>query len=319
MLSVTFSAHLSSIAQGPVGPPSLTDGSARFDSVRVLIGFPGFAPNVRGSLTISPTTITFADDVRSVSVNRKLVTRISDGDETIETGGLGGKLLRAAIPYGGGYVLGTITQQKVNLLTLEFLDPRGEYHGAVLVLHKEDMVSAMSTLDSSPATYDTPAKAPSPPCRATNTKLNTVRLNLIQSDPDSTLPSEDRVLLYEELIAKLTKDNTISDVYRAGDTDPGAQCAEFRLSVSVQEFKKGNQAVRASIGPLGYFIGNTRLTFHVTATDRDGATLLDRDLKKSEGSDTNSLNVTKLVTRAVVKSLRKSRADLRKSQAIQAS
>jgi hypothetical protein len=43
---------------------------------------------------------------------------------------------------------------------------------------------------------------------------------------------------------------------------------------------------------------------------------VDEDLKKSEGSDSDSLNIRKVISKTVAKSLKKSRAEVRKRQMI---
>jgi hypothetical protein len=102
-------------------------------------------------------------------------------------------------------------------------------------------------------------------------------------------------------------------VYRDGDREPAAQCAEFSLTLRVKIFKKGNRVLRASTGPLGAFLGTTSLSYHLTARTLNGTAVIDRDMKSSERKDTDSLNVAKMMSGSIVKNLKK--ADkLRKNQ-----
>jgi len=48
---------------------------------------------------------------------------------------------------------------------------------------------------------------------------------------------------------------------------PARPARTFTLEVTVKSFKKGNRAVRASTGPLGFFIGTTSLTFEADLRD----------------------------------------------------
>ncbi len=145
-------------------------------------------------------------------------------------------------------------------------------------------------------------------------QLNAVRVQPIDADQEIGFPAEDRVLLYEHLVQQLQSEKTIQNVYRAGDQSAEANCAEFTVTVRATAFGKGDQAARASVGPLGHFVGTTKLDFHLTISNQDGRANLNVGLKKSEGSDTDSLNITKVVSKAVIKNLKKSRAQLRKTQ-----
>jgi hypothetical protein len=65
---------------------------------------------------------------------------------------------------------------------------------------------------------------------------------------------------------------------------------------------------------LGHFVGTTKLTFHLTITSQGGTSILDQDLKKSEGSDSDSLDITKVISKSVVKNLKKSSNKLHRAQ-----
>jgi hypothetical protein len=133
-------------------------------------------------------------------------------------------------------------------------------------------------------------------------------------DGGSLLPEEYRVLAYEHLIKQLQSDKDLLAVYRDGDRDPAAQCAEFTLTLQVKVFKKGNRVVRAATGPLGAFIGTTSLSYHLTASTLDGARVIDKDMKSSERKDTDSLNVTRMMGKSIANDLKKAEKQLRKSQ-----
>jgi hypothetical protein len=52
----------------------------------------------------------------------------------------------------------------------------------------------------------------------------------------------------------------------------------------------------------------TKLTYHLTDITRNRKTILDGDMKASEGSDTDSLKITKVISQAVLKNLKQSRS-----------
>jgi hypothetical protein len=281
-------------------------------AAKALIGMPGVAPNTTGKFVITRNGLRFIGHDSFAEIDSSRILSVSTGDERIETGGTGGRIVRAVIPYGGGLALATVTQKSVGLLTVEYLDPSGEYHGAVFSLDKADMLVAKADLTIHPAPVERTSDLK--PCPAWKIQPNTVQVNVIGSDDESGFPAEDRVLLYEHLIQQLQSEKSVQHVFRAGDRSPQAQCAEFTVTVRPTVFTKGNQAVRASVGPLGHFVGTTRLTFHLTIAAQNGISVRDEDLKKSEGADSDSLNVTKVIGKTIVKNLKKSRTQLRRTQ-----
>jgi hypothetical protein len=61
-------------------------------------------------------------------------TDISSGNERVERWGTTGRIVRMAIPNGGGLAAAAVMHHKVNELTVEFHDARGAYHGTVFFL-----------------------------------------------------------------------------------------------------------------------------------------------------------------------------------------
>jgi hypothetical protein len=275
---------------------------------RVLIGLPGIDPNTPGELIVGPSTVRFAAvQGGRAEILRHRILSVSVGDERIETGGTAGRIARILIPYGGGLALGAVTHKKVSLLTIEYLDSDGQYHGAVFLVSAEDLAGPLEPLQSSMNEWTSFSEPAQTACVAQNVQLNTVQLRAITADVTSAFPPEDRVLLYENIVKKLQAEKSVSTVYRAGRYSTNAPCAEFSVTVRAVAFKKGDQAVRASVGPLGHFVGTTRLAYHLTVVTNDGRPVMDEDLKASEGSDTDSLNITKVISKSVVKNLKKSR------------
>jgi hypothetical protein len=273
--------------------------------VKVLTGLPGIAPRTDGAILLNHTMLRFQAGEQHADIARRRIISVTSGEERIETGGTAGKVTRMLIPYGGGLVVGAITHKKVSLLTIEYLDISGQYHGAIFLAPADDIANLEQEIF--PAYANPPAQATAIPCARGEVQANTVQVDMIGMEETSAFPPEDRALLYENLIKQLQSEKTIAAVYRAGDKGPAAACVEFKVHLQAIAFKKGDQAVRASVGLLGYFIGTTKLTYHLTIAAQSGATVLDRDMKASESSDTDSLNITKVISKAVVKNLKKSR------------
>jgi hypothetical protein len=307
-------ACLQALAQQASVPAASAGEPIRLDHVGLVIGMPGLLPNSRGTLDITSKTLSFSTPKASAEIGRDTITNVAMGEESVEIGGPIGFVARKALPYSSGSALGAVTHKKVGLLSVEFRDSRNEYHGAVFVLRPGDIAAVQHELSSGLTPMDTPVAAVPAVCPADQMKKDTVRLAPIQVDGASLLPEEYRVLVYERLIKELKSEKDLLAVYRDGDRNPAAQCAEFSLTLQVKAFKKGNQVLRASTGPLGAFVGTTSLSYHLTARTLDGTAVIDKDMKSSERKDTDSLNVTKMMSGSIVKNLKKSEKRLRKSQ-----
>ena len=209
-----------------------------------------FFLNSRGTLDITSKTLRFSTPKESGEIERNTITNVSVGEETVETGGAIGFIARKGLPYSSGSALGAVTHKKVGLLSAEFRDAKNEYHGVVFVLRPTDIPAVQQELESGLVVMDARAASASAPCPADQVRKNTVRLSPIEVDDPSLLPDEYRVLVYEHLIKDLKGEKDMLAVYRDGDQDPAAQCAEFPLTLHVTAFKKGNPVLRHRPGPL---------------------------------------------------------------------
>ena len=168
---------------------------------------------------------------------------------------------------GSGLAVAAVAHKKIGLLSVEFRNSTNEYHGVVFVLRPEDIAIVQRELGAGLAAGGAPTIVPAA-CPTDQVKRGSVRLTPIQADGTSLLPEEYRVLIYEQPISQLQRAKNPPPAYRDGD--PAAGCAQFSLTLDVKKFKKGNQVVRASTGPLGAFLGTTSLSYHLTARIPDG-------------------------------------------------
>jgi hypothetical protein len=299
--------QLENPSQQPNGE-GISDSSGAWHSDQAvhLIGLPEIKEKVKGSLSISPATLSFAAPEGHASIERSKILTVTVGDVRVETGGTAGKITRAIIPYGGGSVLATVTNKQVSLLTIEFRDERNALHGTVFLLPKNEAVQAQQQLG--PQTAPAPVETPHGSCQTSGgAPPDTIQVAAIavQGEP---VPAEYRVLLYEQLLRQLRKEGSFTGVYRVGDDAPAAACPKYSLVLTVNAFKKGNAAVRASIGPLGFFVGTTTMKFHVQVQDLNRKMLFDKDIQASERGDSDSLNVANKIAKSLTKSLNKATA-----------
>ncbi len=82
-------------------------------------------------------------------------------------------------------------------------------------------------------------------------------------------------------------------------------CATYTLTLTVEEFSKGNAVLRASTGPAGLFVGVTKLTVRVQLRDSNGRVVLDKQVKASRRGDKESLNVASSEVTDIAKAINK--------------
>jgi hypothetical protein len=72
--------------------------------------------------------------VAQVSISSIQDIFVEEGDKQV--GGTAMTLGKAAAPYGGGRVVSLFAHKKYDFLTVEYLDNRGGFHGAIFQLEK---------------------------------------------------------------------------------------------------------------------------------------------------------------------------------------
>jgi hypothetical protein len=283
-------------------PSGASDGWQSGETVH-LIGLPAIREKEKGSLSISPVALTFASPGGRASVQRAEILNVSIGDVNVETGGTAGKITRAMIPFGGGSVLATVTHKQFGLLTIEFRDQHGALHGAVFLLPKDESLQAQMQLGEQTSPHS--IQPPHGPCETNGVvSADSIKVAAITT-LGTPVPAEYKTSIYEQLVSRLRQEGRFTAVYRDGDDDPKAACPKYNVVLTLDAFKKGNAVVRASTGPVGFFVGATSLKFQVQVQARDGRMLLDRDLNASQRGDTDSLNIADKIAKSLTKEIKK--------------
>jgi hypothetical protein len=104
-------------------------------------------------------------------------------------------------------------------------------------------------------------------------KASAIEVKMIPSD-ELTLPPEFQVSLYENLIEQLRKRAVFPQVYRDGDRNAANVPDLITLECTVVKFKKGNETLRE----VTTIAGTTSMTLRCEFTDKDGKSLLVRDV-----------------------------------------
>jgi len=108
--------------------------STSIPNVKCVIGLENIKPNTRGTLSLLPTGLEFATDKNKVDISTASIQDIFTGQESRQdVSGAGGTLVKAAIPYGGGRIV-SLFSHGVEVLTVEYVDSNGGFHGTIFVL-----------------------------------------------------------------------------------------------------------------------------------------------------------------------------------------
>ena len=104
-------------------------------------------------------------------------------------------------------------------------------------------------------------------------KASAIQVLMIQSD-EIKLPADFQISLYENLIQQLQKQGGFQHVYRDGDHNAASATDLVVLHSTVRGFKKGSEMARN----VTTVTGKTSIDVHCEFTDKDGKTVLERDL-----------------------------------------
>ncbi len=113
------------------GNPSVTQAD-----VKLVIGGETLKNNSVGTLSVVGSSLLFVSGKHKVNVDAPSILDISTHDDSRQDITGAAKVVTMAIPYGGGRVL-SLFSHGVDVLTLEFKDANGGFHGAVFVLSQQ--------------------------------------------------------------------------------------------------------------------------------------------------------------------------------------
>ncbi|MDE1176666.1 MAG: hypothetical protein PW789_08660 [Edaphobacter sp.] len=261
------------------------------------VGFPDARENKKGVLSLDAGSLTFTSAATKAAIPRSAITAVSAGNDRVELWGTGGRILRMAIPEGGGLAAGAMMHHRVDMLTVEFLDPRGGMHSAVFYLPANEATSALTAFSQVPFA-----------AAAMNLKgcgTNPVEPgSVLVEAPDwgaVEVPAAYRALAYEHLLERLRTARGVRHVYRYGEINAGSACPQYTIHVAVQTFKKGNQVVRAATGPIGMFTSATEITLNVRFQDHAGKLDVHQQIKATVRTESESTGVADKLAKTLTK------------------
>jgi len=248
--------------------PAIAEWTA--SSVEHAYGLPETKAHQKGSLTVNSAGVTFTGKSAPYHIPSSALVAVSAGDERVELWGMKGRLLRMAIPNGGGLAAAGFMHHKVNMLSVEFKDSRDGYHAAVFYVTAADAQHVLASFADLPTTQNRRAMPNEElairACHGGSFSPHSVLLTIPAWDK-AEVPSAYRALLYEHAIDRLQHVQGIGHVYREGENPGQNGCPEYTIQIALSAFKQGSQVKRAVMGPVGFFVGTTQLTFDVTIAD----------------------------------------------------
>ena len=104
---------------------------------KFVLGLEGVANNSMGELSIQDDAFVFSRrESPTVRMPLSAIQGAFLSQEDKQVGGMPIALGRAAIPYGGGRVIGLFAHKKYDFMTLEYFDSNGGFHGTIYQLNK---------------------------------------------------------------------------------------------------------------------------------------------------------------------------------------
>ncbi|WP_321471945.1 hypothetical protein [uncultured Paludibaculum sp.] len=283
---------------GTLDTPTATTGWTS-TTVQHVYGLPGAKAKDRGSLSISRNSLVFAGKSSAATVQAESILAVSSDNERVELWGWKGRVLRMAIPNGGGLAAAAVMHHKVHMLTVEFNDSNGAYHSAVFFLPDTDAAAAVQRIAALPPVSDERATSS---CTVGPIKPGTVRV-LAPTSSQLDVPAAYRGLVYERLIDRLRRTKGIQGVYRDGEQLAVNECPQYTVDLSVASFRPGSQVKRSTMGPVGMFVGTTQLTFDLRIVDSGVQPDYRAQVKATTRGESESLNVADGLAKKLVKQL----------------
>ena len=215
----------------------------QFTDVQHAYGLPTAKKNAKGTLVMNLDALTFTTKSNNYTIPRRSILAVSSGNERVELWGMKGRLLRMAIPDGGGIAAAGFMHHHVGMLTVEFSDSKGGYHGAIFYLPADAAERALQSFLQMPTLH---REAVNAVCSGDSVNPGSVLVSAPAWD-QAQVPAAYRALVYEHLVDRLQRLKGIGHVYRDGESGAQAGCPQDTVHISIAGFKQGSQVDRKSV------------------------------------------------------------------------
>ena len=130
--------------------------------VTCVIGMQNHKPSSKGTLSVLPTGLEFKTDKNTTVISTASITDIFVGNQSRQNVTGAGKVVTMGIPYGGGRLV-SLFSHKVQVLTVEYTDSNGGFHGAIFVLPQGEATVYKDELVKQGAKVTEHVEPPAPP------------------------------------------------------------------------------------------------------------------------------------------------------------
>jgi hypothetical protein len=245
-----------------------------------VLGFEGILGNANGDLSINGDVLRFQKaDGSTAQIMLSSIRDVVLGEQDKEVGGTPMTLGRAAAPFGGGRVIALFAHKKYDIVTVEYSDPAGGFHGALFQMNKGQGQVLRHALLPGGAHVDRSEDQAVPAALETSLNVLTAQastgpwsVQIDQVDPGKVnIEPAFRMAIYENLVDALTKTKQFKEVLRSGDRNIDSLPAVLILKTTVEAYTPGSETRRA----VTTISGATKLRVRSQLCTRDGNVVLE--------------------------------------------
>jgi hypothetical protein len=290
-------------AQGQTQPES----SVASSPIRVthVLGFQDVRRNTSGDLSIRDEVLSFQPKESSVAqVSISSIQNISLGQQDKQVGGLPMMMGKAALPYGGGRVVSLFSHKKYDSLTVEYVDSRGGFHGAIFRLAKGQgkiFKNILIAHGAHIARPDDPVSRQSTSEESPEAQQWSVQVDRV--DPGATaLDPCFSDAIYENLLRELPKSKQFKDVFRSGDRKANDASGVLVLKTLVKKYSPGSETRRA----VTTVTGATKVKVQIQLVTQNGSVVLEHAVEGDVHFIGDNVRATNKVANKTTKILKRS-------------
>jgi len=130
-------------------------------NVKCVIGCEHIKTNAEGTLSVLPSGLEFATEKNKADITTASITDIFTGNESRQDLNGTEQVISMGIPYGGSRIL-SLFSHKVEVLTVEYVNSNGGFHGVIFVLPVGEATSFKNQLVAQGAKAGAHVKPPAP-------------------------------------------------------------------------------------------------------------------------------------------------------------
>ena len=301
VLAVLVVAGLTASANGQSGG----DNSGATSPIRAthVLGFEDVRRNVSGQLSIEDEQLRFQrDGTAGAKVTINSIQNISLGEQDRQVGGVPMTLGKAAVPFGGGRVVSLFSHGKYDSVTIEYLDDKGGFHGAIFRLGKGQGETLRNALLAHGAHLGPSSQLAAEQSTAGDSvQPQEWSVQVDRVDPaNTTLDPCFSDAIYENLLRELGKSKQFKQVFRSGDRTADDVSSVLVLKVLIEGYSPGSETKRA----VTTFGGATKLKVRVQLVTRQGRVVMERAVQGNVRFMGDNLKATNKVASNTTKTLK---------------